>query len=297
MQHVCKLSGNLFGRTGEVLCIGVALGRLQNLLGGRGRAGDARLGPVRPEIFGVPDKAGLLQRLHDVDGLGIARGIDLTGDGDQRGKLGPYLLGAGFKHAVTDHIAVLHIDGRGQRDLRDAELGRSGGTRLGGVAVDGVPAKEQKIVVSDLSGGHGQRIGSRKGVGSAESPVGEKIGLVTAECQRLFQDIFRLRWAHADGADLSAVFLFQLDGSLHGIGIQRIELAGDTFAHDVAGLGIQFDIIRVGDLFDKYQNLHGWKKLLCEKCTWIYLPITAPLMTMRRISLVPSPISRSLASR
>ena len=68
----------------------------------------------------------------------------------------------------------------------------------------------------------------------------------------------------------------QLERSLHGVGVERIEHALDAFAAEVPGLGVELDVVRIRDLLYEYYYLHAH-----------FTPIQ-PEMTMRWTSLVPS---------
>lgn len=184
------------------------------------------------------------------------------------------------------------LDAKG--NLRDAEKGCGRRTCLSGVAVNGVAPEQQQVVVADLFGAFGKGVSGGEGVCAAESTVGQQVCLVAAERKRLFEHVLCLRRPHADRNDRCAVLFLELDGGLDCVCVEGVDHAGNAVALQIAAL-VKLDIVRVGHLLYEDKYFHLYLSICSVLCTGH--PRTEPLMTMRWISLVPSPISSSFASR
>ena len=118
-------------------------------------------------------------------------------------------------------------------------------------------AEQQQVVVADLLGCLCKSVARCTGVGTAESAVGEKIGFIAAECQRLFQYFLGLRGTHRNGADSRAVLLLELHRSLNCVCVEGIYRGLDAVALEIAGFRVKLYVIGVGYLLNKYKNFHG----------------------------------------
>ena len=154
-------------------------------------------------------------------------------------------------------------------------------------------AADQQVIVADLLRSLGQGVARGQSVRAAEGAVRQKGGFVAAHRQGLLQNVVRLRGTHAHGDYAAAVFLLQAQRRLHGVRVQRVHDALDALALQVAGLGVQLNVVRIRDLLYKYDYFH----LFSLSDAYYFCARMVPPISMRRISFVPSPISSSFESR
>ena len=126
------------------------------------------------------------------------------------------------------------------------------------------------------------------------SAVAEEHGLVAAHGQRLFQHGLCLRRTHGHRHHRCAVLLLELQRRFDSVCVERVHDALHALAVEIAGLGVELDVCRIRNLFYEYKYLHA---VCIPSGKTHFWASTVPPMTMRRISFVPSPISRSFASR
>ena len=91
-----------------------------------------------------------------------------------------------FQHTVAHDPAILNGETGGKRDLRQAKESRSRGAGLRGVAVNGVLAEQQQVIVAYLLRRLCKRVRGRKSVSAAERAVRQQVRLIAPECERLF---------------------------------------------------------------------------------------------------------------
>ena len=112
-------------------------------------------------------------------------------------------------------------------------------------------AKQQQIVVADLLCGLCQSVSGCKCISAAECTVGQEVGLVAAESKSLFQYVLSLRRAHAYGSYGSAVLFLELYSRFNGICVEGVYHALHALALEVAGFGIELNVVRIGNLLYK----------------------------------------------
>ena len=150
-----------------------------------------------------------------------------------------------FQHTVAHDPAILNGETGGKRDLRQAKESRSRGAGLRGVAVNGVLAEQQQVIVAYLLRRLCKRVRGRKSVSAAERAVRQQVRLIAAECERLFQHVLSLGRTHGDRSDSTAKFFLQLQCALYGICVKGVEDALYTLALEVTG-----------NLLYKYEYFH-----------------------------------------
>ena len=117
-------------------------------------------------------------------------------------------------------------------------------------------AEQQQVIVAYLLRRLCKRVRGRKSVSAAERAVRQQVRLIAAECERLFQRVLSLGRTHGDRSDSTAKFFLQLQCALYGICVKGVEDALYTLALEVTGLGIQLNIVRIGNLLYKYEYFH-----------------------------------------
>ena len=133
------------------------------------------------------------------------------------------------------------------------------GAHLGGVAVDGLTAAEDDVVLvhAQVLDGGGQNLGGGEGVGAAELTGGHQHGLVHAHGLQLQQHTGGGRGTHRHGDDGAAQLVLQGQGGLHGVHIVGVDdgLHGGAVQRAV---GVDGDLAGgVGHLLDTYDKLHS----------------------------------------
>ena len=150
-------------------------------------------------------------------------------------------------------LEVLHVG-----DLRQVEVLGNLGTHLGGVAVDGLAAGDNQVVIH-CAQGTGDSAGGGQGIGTAKLAVGEQDGSVDAHGEGFAQDGLGLGKTHGDDRDVCTVFIFQLKGELQTTLVVGVHDAGNAFADERAGLGVDFHLGSVRHLFYANYYIHSFK--------------------------------------
>lgn len=222
-EHVDKLHRDFVGSAVKVYGAECALFRLEYLLRGRGGAFHAGHGYIGVKLGSIPDVTGLFQAFHNVFRGGITRSVYPVAHGDNCGQLCAHMLHGVFQHTVAHDPAILNGETGGKRDLRQAKESRSRGAGLRCVAVNGVLAEQQQVIVAYLLRRLCKRVRGRKSVSAAERAVRQQVRLIAAECERLFQHVLSLGRTHGDRSDGTAKFSLQLQCALYGICVKGVE--------------------------------------------------------------------------
>ena len=101
------------------------------------------------------------------------------------------------------------------------ELLRHLGADLRGIAVDGLTAAEDDVVLVEADGIHGggEDLGGGVRIGAAELTGRNEIAFVRAHGDQLAQHTLCRRGAHGDDEDLAAGGVLDLEGGLDGVHI------------------------------------------------------------------------------
>ena len=132
--------------------------------------------PVVLELFIVEGGQGLIVRLVDAADRHIAGLVELLDASQQAGRLDLDGHIAVLQHPFDGDVFPVLVDVGGVGDLGQAQLLRHLGAHLGGVAVDGLPAAHDHVVLLHADGVHGggQDLRGGVGVGAAELPGGDR---------------------------------------------------------------------------------------------------------------------------
>ena len=122
---------------------------------------------------------------------------------------------------------------------------------MGRVTVDRVAAEQQPIVIADLLCGLCEGVSGSEGICAAECTVGQQICLIAAESKSLLEHILGLGRSHADRSDGAAVLFFKLHRSLYCVCVEGVYHALHALALEVTGLGIELNVVRIGNLLNK----------------------------------------------
>ena len=145
-------------------------------------------------------------------------------------------LYAVLEAAFHDDVAVSYFeDVFGVGDLREAELLSDLRTHLGGVAVDGLAAAEDDVVVTDFLDSLSQRIRCGEGVGTTEDTVSEDNAGVGATIDCFTNDFRGAGQSHSEHSHCrTGVSVFDAEGLLEGVEVFRVEDSGQGGAVDGA---------------------------------------------------------------
>ena len=200
-------------------------------------------------------------------GAGLVGGID---DGDEDGQ-------AGFEDfpAVADVAAdadgfVGEVDEFFEvGDLGDVEFFGELGADLGGVAVDGLAAAEDEIVLGDFAYGLGEDVGSGEGVGGGGAAVIEKDGAIGAAAEGFAEDFAGGEGSHGDDGDGAAEAFADLEGGFEGVEVFGVEDGGQGGPIDraVGFHGVAGDVGSVGNLLHTDNRVVGHETVLPDKRT------------------------------
>ena len=164
-------------------------------------------------------------------------------------------MGTVLKLALDHQAVPLHLELLGVAHLGDVQLLGNLGAHLGGVAVNGLTASDNQVE-ADFPQGGGDDGGGGIGVGTAELPCGEEIGLVHTHGQSLPQGPLRLGRTHAQGAHCAAALLPQAQGGFQPGLVVVVDNTGHALADQSVGFRVQLHLGGIGDLLDTYNNFH-----------------------------------------
>ena len=212
----------------------------------------------------------ILQRLIGHGDQGLAVRLKRAAYGQVAGLV--QFLDAGDHAGSLDldgHIAVLQhaLDGIGVAVLGDLTgIGHLGqmqllgdlGTHLSGIAVDGLTAGQNDVVILNAVSinSSSNDLGSGISVGAAELAGGNQNALVNAHSHQLTQHTFCGRRTHGESHDLAAQLILHGQSGLYGVHIIGVD--NGLHGSAVQGtIGIHGHLTGgIGDLLDCDKNLH-----------------------------------------
>ena len=143
--------------------------------------------------------------------------------------------------------------------LGDLQLLSDLGAHLGGVAVDGLTAAEDDVILvhTQVLDGGSQDLGGGEGIGAAELAGGHQHGLVHAHGLQLQQHAGGGRGPHGHGDDGAAQLILQGQGGFDGVHIIGVDdgLHGGAVEGAIGVDGHLAGGIR--HLLDTYDKLHS----------------------------------------
>ena len=214
----------------------------------------------------------------------VTRGVQLLDAGDHAGGLDLDGHVAVLQHALDGQGVAVLGDLTGIGDLGQMQLLSDLGAHLCGIAVDGLTASQDDVILVDAVGvdGSGDDLGSSVGIGTAELTSGHQNALVHAHGHQLTQHALGGRGTHGERHHLAAQLVLQSQSGLNGVHVIGVDdgLHGRTVQ---GAIGVHGHLTGgIGNLLHSDDDFHFTFYLLN------YLPSTAREMTTLWISLVPS---------
>ena len=158
-------------------------------------------------------------------------------------------------HGQLQLFAVA-IHGQHIGHIGDAQIFGHLRAHLGSIAVGGLLAAEDQVVLTALADALGQSVGGGQHIGAGEFPVRQDGAASNAHTHGLFNDSLGLGRAHGNGIHRAAKTLCQRQCHFDGVKIVGVDLAGHAAALQHTGNGIHLHIVGAGNLLDANQNLH-----------------------------------------
>ena len=193
--------------------------------------------------------------------FGVARAAlgSGAGDGHYAGQRSHNGFDTVFEAATHGHFAFfVHSNVFSVSNLGDVEFFSDLGHYLSGVAVDCLAAAEDDVVVADFADGLRKGIRSSKGVGTAESAVGEDNAAVGATEDSFANNFGRFGQSHGeDGDSRAGVSVFEAERLFEGIQVFRVEDSGEDGAVDSTVFlhSIFAYVAGVGHLLSKHNDV------------------------------------------
>ena len=149
-------------------------------------------------------------------------------------------------------------------NLRDAQLLGALRTDLGRVAVDRLPAAENKVVTADGANRLGENIACGERVAGRRAAIGEQNGPVGPAIKAIAEHVGRSGWAHRQRGHRATVQVADFQRRFQGVKVLRVENRGKCGAIDRSVFlhGLGRDIGRIRHLFDANYTVVGhWSTL------------------------------------